>query len=160
MANRSPPPETSKVETVIASLNGFLDGNVQISSPDTFDRFQAPPAIRWDIASENHLPPRRLQGGGLDEGPVWTRDVLVAFTIWGRNVAEAEQLLETLVAAAHRQFTHHSYALEGAQWDTGSASEKGAICVLNMRIRLPILRFGVATKKLTDVPVSKEFETP
>lgn len=149
--------------SIAAAINDQITADMAPTPPPKFDFGAetvfvqgAPPRIIYVPRSERITGPAG-QGldGTSDPRPLWTREVSVEVHIWGKDFADAEGLLNTLVRALHT-IGWGSYRLDSGSWDLGGKSQTtlGIVYVLNMTWLIPITRAPDTFAVVTAMPLT------
>lgn len=136
------------LDSIMASLAEGLPPQVKFEEDK--DQQSRPNSILWIPTTASYSAPRGL-GGAARNGPLFTRELTVVFRVWGEGYREVEELLNTLVNAAHVKLSQHSYQVAGEEWFTGGATSRGVECKLAMILRIPIARTPGATVPLPPI---------
>jgi len=142
------------LESVFAEFAPLLPPGTKLAGPDQADHSSAPPRITWEPVSAKHGLPKRIGGGPGRDGDLWERDVRLNVKIWGKTLAQTEELLGAFVNAAHYLLSQHSYALDGETWHTGGETASGVVCLLAFSLKVPIARTKKPTRPLEAVAVT------
>lgn len=127
--------------------------DVKIFGPVDHAANAAPPGVWWEPGAEVWTPGQRLGGPGSPSA-LWTREVPVAFLIFGGLPEETysdeeaplhegdqtEYLLAAFVNAFHRRVSQHGYRITGGQWVAGGRDTIGLAYELAVQVRLPLVR--------------------
>lgn len=116
----------------------------------------APPRIVWDVRGGPGGPP-----GSGNERPrhLRTRNVRVDVLVWGTDAAQAESLLNSLIAAIHRCAVG-SYSFDNEEWleANNEILAKGTAIVATVTFRIPIVDVIASTATITSTELDAGLE--
>jgi hypothetical protein len=132
-----------------------------IATEFNLGRATAVPVLLGDEHLEEHGRPPRVvcvptsdtfspaEKGGHNPRPIRTRNIGTFWRVWALSLADAETMLNDLIAAVHVA-TGGNYSLGEADWLTkGSLTQLGAACDVDLTFQVPVTARPHATATTT-----------
>lgn len=111
----------------------------------------APPRIVWVPGTDSFTAPEKRSH---TQPSILTRAAGVSCHVWGKTLADTEQLLNDLLLAV-KDATRGDFEVQGAEWLTeGEFCSSGAACLLQLVFRMPVVAAVATIKTLTGVAFS------
>jgi hypothetical protein len=108
---------------------------------DKAQKHGSPPRWVWIPRRDRFGPAERIGGANR---VLLTRICGVELQIWGANLADTETRLHDTITALHLEGAT-SVQLEQADWEPQSVQERGVLVVLQLSIKVPVLRPAAET---------------
>ena len=156
-------------EDVQARVQGTveLDVPLEFLGPDRKSEDHAPPVIAWaPVSAVQSVPPRgasRLGGrdeeGLPDEGILFVRIWKVNVEFWGRDLDEAEKLVNAFVQVMCERVSMMGYRPGAEVWLPPATLEFGAGATLTMELVTPIPKAPIPTARVETINFTKDLRT-
>jgi hypothetical protein len=151
--NQEPP--VQRLETVLGAIKAELPQDIffSVGQEKELARMQSPPRIvmeplRFAITSSR---------GGKEA--LYTRLETVRVHVWGRSMADAEDLTEVLLNAARKVVAAAMEPGEG-EWEMGGVTDRGVEVLFDLVFWIPVIRRASRARFLPLDPMTMDVVPP